>query len=407
VLNKTIDVQAAVAIAAREAIAGKAQGTFAVGGVLLDQQGNVLKAIQNNVVRNGLIFDPTAHGERQLIDWYFSERAKGRDLPEPGELTIVTSLDPCAMCTGALLEAGFNVVVAANDRGAGINYDGSATFPTLPAPLKERAAASFAYPAVIGNSIFAREASGAAPKPFFIRRAIAEPTQALCSLAFEATASKIQVLLHTDLPQDQLKDPSTLPDDHAIVRKLRSLYPDALQYRCTPHQPDEGLAPYMLAAMEKDRQQGGDGDCVALLDSFGNLILCVPGRRAQSAICTAFMECTRQYAQLRYKLMHGATKEVCAEVRQYLAHPKVGTFVFARGPDSSAASLMNLGAYGSTMEGALPENNPAQFQYVVPGQPQEELDALCGRMPPFYRDDIGIKPVQVASQGLQQKISGA
>lgn len=406
-INKTIDVQAAVAIAAREAIAGKAQGTFAVGGVLLDQQGNVLKAIQNNVVRHGLIFDPTAHGERQLIDWYFSERAKGRDLPEPGELTIVTSLDPCAMCSGALLEAGFNVVVAANDHGAGINYDGSATFPALPAGLRERAAATFAYPAVIGNSIFAREASGAAPKSFFIRRAIAEPTQALCSLAFEATATEIQALLHTDLPRDQLKDPAALLADHAIVRQLRTLYPDALRYRCAPHQPDEGLAPYMLAAMEKDRQHGGDGDCVALLDSFGNLILCAPGRRAQSAICTAFMECTRQYAQLRYKLMHGATGEACVEVRQYLAHPKVGTFVFARGPDSSAASLMNLGAYGSTMEGALPEDNPTQFQYVVPGQPQQELDTLCGQLPPFYRDTIGIKPVQVASEGLRQLISGA
>lgn len=399
-LNKTIDVQAAVAIAAKEAIAGKAQGTFAVGGVLLDQHGNVLKAIQNNVVRHGLIFDPTAHGERQLIDWYFSERSKGRALPEPGELTIVTSLDPCAMCSGALLEAGFNVVVAANDRGAGINYDGKATFPSLPEALKERAAASFAYPAVIGNSIFAREASGAAPKPFFIRRAIAEPTQALCSLAFEATASKIQVLLHTDLPQEQLKDPATLPASHLIMRKLRSLYPEALTYRCAPHVPDEGLAPFMLAAIAKDRQQGGDGDCVALLDSFGNLLLCVPGRQSQSAICTAFMECTRQYAQLRYQLMHGATTEACAEVRQYLAHPKVGTFVFAHGPDSSAASFMNLGAYGSTMEGALPENNPTQFQYVVPGLAQDELTALCGGLPPFYRDSIGIKPVQVASRAL-------
>ncbi len=399
-LNKTIDVQAAVAIAAREAIAGKAQGTFAVGGVLLDQHGNILKAIQNNVVRDGLIFDPTAHGERQLIDWYFSERAKGRELPEPSELTIVTSLDPCAMCTGALLEAGFNVVVAANDLDAGINYDRTATFPSLSAPLKERASATFAYPAVLGHSLFTREASGAAPKPFFIRRSIAEATQALCSLAFEATVKQIQALLHTDLPQGQLKDPATLPPTHSIVKKLRSLYPDALNYRCKPHQPDAGLAPYLLTAMEKDRQQGGDGDAVALLDSFGNLILCAPGRRAQSAICTAFMECTRQYAQLRYKLMHGASDEAQTEVRQYLAHPKVGTFVFARGPDGGAASFMNLGAYGSTMEGALPENNPTQFQYVLPQQAPQELQALCDRMPTFYRKSIGIRPVQVADPGL-------
>ncbi len=102
-------------MAAAQAIAARTQGTYGVGGVLLDQQGNVLKALQNNVVCDGLIFDPTAHGERQLIDWYFAEAARGRELPPPHEVTVVTSLDPCAMCTGAILTAGFNVVVAATD----------------------------------------------------------------------------------------------------------------------------------------------------------------------------------------------------------------------------------------------------------------------------------------------------
>ena len=32
----------------------------------------------------------------------------------------------------------------------------------------------------------------------------------------------------------------------------------------------------------------------------------------------------------------------------------------------SALSFMDLGAYGSTMEGPLPLTNPAQFQYVRP-----------------------------------------
>jgi tRNA(Arg) A34 adenosine deaminase TadA len=399
-LKKTIDVQAAVAIAASEAIAAKTQGTFGVGGLLLDQYGNVLKSLQNNVVRDGLIFDPTAHGERQLIDWYFAERAKGRQLPAPEEVTVVTSLDPCAMCTGAILSAGFNVVVAARDPNAGINYDCSATFPSLPDDLKERAAAAFSYPAVLGTSCFARESSGAAPKSFFIGKTIAEPTQALCSLAFEAMSDKVQALLNTDLPQDQLKDPATLPFSHPVVRQLKSLYADALAYRCAPHAPDAWLAPFLRSAMATDRQQGGAGDAVALLDAFGNLLLCVPGRLAHSALCTAFMECTRQYAQLRYKLMHGAGAKVQLEVRRYLAHPKEGTFVFARGPDASSQSFMDLGAYGSTMEGPLPVNNPAQFQYVLPGIPEDRLHALCGRLPPLYRDMIRIRPVPVADQAL-------
>jgi cytosine deaminase len=399
-LKKTIDIQAAVAIAASEAVAAKTQGTFGVGGLLLDHFGNVLKSLQNNVVRDGLIFDPTAHGERQLIDWYFAERAKGRNLPQPSDITLVTSLDPCAMCAGAILSAGFNVVVAANDPNAGINYDQGFTFAALPPALRERAASSFFYPAVLGASGYARDGAGSAPKSFFIGKTIAEPTQALCSLAFEATSDKVQALVSTDLPQGELEDPATLAPTHPLRRKLKSLYPDALAYRCAPHAPDAGLAPFLRAAMEQDRRQGGDGDAAALLDGFGNLLLCVPGRRAQSAICTAFMECTRQYAQLRYKLMHGAGAEMRDTVRRYLAHPKEGTFVFARGPDAGAQSFMNLGAYGSTMEGPLPSDNPLQFQYVQARMEERELQALCDAMPPLYRDTICIRPAQVADRAL-------
>jgi tRNA(Arg) A34 adenosine deaminase TadA len=398
--KKTIDVQAAVAIAAAEAIDAKTQGTFGVGGLMLDQHGNVLQSLHNNVVKQGLIFDPTAHGERQLIDWYYAERAKGRDLPAPEDITIVTSLDPCCMCSGAILAGGFNVVVAAPDKNAGINFDAAAGFNALPQTLREQATGSFSYPAVLGSSLYARASSGAAPKPFFIGKTISEPTQALCSLVFEATSAEVMALFNTDLRQEQLKDPANLAADHFVARALKQLYPDALTYRCAPHEPDAGLAPFLRQAMARDREHGGDGDAVALLDSFGNLVLCMSGRITQSGIRSAFMETTRAYAQLRYKLMAGATPEQQEEVRKHLGHPKDGTFVFAQGPDSGAISFMNLGAYGSTMEGPLPLKNPTQLQYVLPRIPHEELAAICAAMPPLYRDIIRIHPTQVADQSL-------
>ena len=403
--KKTIDVQAAVAIAAAEAIDAKTQGTFGVGGLMLDQHGNVLQSLHNNVIKQGLIFDPTAHGERQLIDWYYAERAKGRELPAPEDITIVTSLDPCCMCSGAILAGGFNVVVAAPDKNAGINYDASATFQSLPQALREHAANSFSYPAILGSSLYARTASGCAPKSFFIGKTISEPTQALCSLVFEATSSEVMALFNTDPQQEQLKDPATLLADHAIVRALKQLYPDALAYRCARHLPDAGLAPFLRQAMARDREHGGIGDAVALLDAFGNLLLCMPGRLAQSGIRSAFMETTRTYAQLRYKLMAGASAAQQQEVRQYLGHPKDGTFVFAQGPDSGAISFMNLGAYGSTMEGPLPLNNPTQFQYVVQSIPADELAEVCAAMPPLYRNVIRIRPLQVADQALIAALS--
>jgi tRNA(Arg) A34 adenosine deaminase TadA len=60
---------------------------------------------------NGFTFDPTAHGERQMIDWYFDQIAQGFPMPPPSQLSIVTSLDPCCMCAGSILTAGFNVTV--------------------------------------------------------------------------------------------------------------------------------------------------------------------------------------------------------------------------------------------------------------------------------------------------------
>jgi tRNA(Arg) A34 adenosine deaminase TadA len=399
-LKKTIDVQAAVAIAAAEAIAAKTQGTFGVGGLMLDQHGNVLQSLHNNVIKQGLIFDPTAHGERQLIDWYYAERAKGRDLPPPHDITIVTSLDPCCMCSGAILAGGFNVLVAAPDREAGIDHDVSAGFGALPEALRAQAASSFSYPAILGSSLYARAASGATPKSFFIGKTISEPTQALCALVFEATSDEVMRLFQTDPPGEQLRDPATLAPDHAIARALKQVYPDALTYRCAPLTPDAGLAPFLLQAMARDRENGGEGDAVALLDSFGNLLLCMHGRMTQSGIRSAFMEATRAYAQLRFKLMAGATPARQEEVRRYLGHPKDGTLVFARGPDAGAVSFMNLGAYGSTMEGPLPPNNPRQFQYVVPAIAQAELDAICAAMPPLYSDIIRIHPTQVADRLL-------
>jgi cytosine deaminase len=372
---------------------------------MLDGRGTVLKALHNNVIKHGLIYDPTAHSERQLIDWYYAERAKGNELPPPEEITIVTSLDPCCMCTGAILAGGFNVVVAAPDVKAGINYNGSAFYPSLPVALRPQAERTFAYPAVLGTSSYARRGAGAPPKPFFIGKTIAEPTQALCSLVFEATSANVMDLFNIDPPQQTLQDPATLPDEHFIVRALKRAFPDALTYRCAPRMPDAGLAPYLQQAMARDKAQGGKGEAVALLDSFGNLLLCCHGRQQASTIRTAFMECTRAYAQLRYKLMEGADAATQAEVRHYLGHPKDGTFVFAVGPDESALSFMALGAYGSTMEGALPHNNPAQFQYVRAAMPEQALHELCGHLPPLYRSLIKIRPTQVADAALVAAIN--
>lgn len=244
------------------------------------------------------------------------------------------------MCTGAILAAGFNVVVAAPDVKAGINYDGAAAFTALPVPLQAQAGRSFCYPGRARRHRACAAAVRRRAQIFFIGKSIHEATQALCSLVFEATSAQVVMQLLNAGDDVQLRDPATLPSEHAVVRALRRRYPDALTYRCDPHAPDAGLAPFLQAAMEQDVRDGGQGDAAALLDSFGNLLLCMPGKLAQSAIRTPFMECTRQYAQLRFELMANAAPALQEEIKSYLGHPGHGTFVLAIGPDDGAASFM-------------------------------------------------------------------
>ena len=133
--------QEAVDTVANQAIYAALQQTFAVGGAIINNAtGELIAALHNNVLMPFpgntttwfLPHDPTAHGERQLVDWYY-QNAVRLNLPAPDQLTEVTTLDPCAMCAGSLLTAGFNVAVSAIDDYAGINYN-SCLLYTSPSP---------------------------------------------------------------------------------------------------------------------------------------------------------------------------------------------------------------------------------------------------------------------------------
>ncbi len=380
------------------------QETFSVGGVLLDSNGQELMLMHNNVVIERFTYDPTAHGERQLVDWYFEQIAAGVALPPAEEMTVVTSLDPCCMCTGALLRAGFKVIVGAFDRFSGINYNTEANYPSLTNEQRSRALANFSYPQATGESCFVRPATSAQPPMFFIDQATTDKTLALCESIFTTSLNSVQQQISNDLPPEALCDPATLPDDHPVVAALRAVYPQSLTYRAPSRgQPDVALANFMIPVIEQDRQRGGKGDAVALLDIFGNLLLCMPGNISQSPIQTAFMQTTRTWAQLRHQLFLQQGEAVLP----FIGHCKYGTLVLARGPDSSDEGLMTLGAYGSTMEGALPSDNPRQFQYIVPMTDDAALQAYCRGLPPLYSEEIVIHPWQVEDESLIEAISEA
>lgn len=133
--------------AQRGALRAAERGTFCVGGVLLGPGLQLLAESSNYVLHGGAVCDPTAHGERQLVDWYFDQSG----MPPARECTVVSTLDPCMMCTGALLYAGFRVVTLALDPDAGVNCAGDQKFQTLPPALRAHALERFAYLGVEGK----------------------------------------------------------------------------------------------------------------------------------------------------------------------------------------------------------------------------------------------------------------
>jgi cytosine deaminase len=91
--------------ALKEAEAGLGEGGLPIGSVLADREGRVVARGRNLRVQTG---DPTAHAEVVCI----RNAGRRRDWPE---LTLVSTLSPCVMCTGtALLYRIPRIVVGEN-----------------------------------------------------------------------------------------------------------------------------------------------------------------------------------------------------------------------------------------------------------------------------------------------------
>ncbi|MGC8774824.1 MAG: nucleoside deaminase [Chlorobaculum sp.] len=102
-----------MALALEQARKSYEEGGVPVGAVMIEN-GEVLAAGYNQRVQQG---DPIAHGEMDCI------RKAGRRA-RYGDVTLYTTLSPCMMCAGAIVQFGIGRVVVGEDR----NFKGNAGF---------------------------------------------------------------------------------------------------------------------------------------------------------------------------------------------------------------------------------------------------------------------------------------
>jgi cytosine/creatinine deaminase len=102
--------QALMKEAVAEARLGLREGGLPIGSVLADRAGRIVARGQNLRAQTG---DPTAHAETVCL----RNAGRRRDWPE---LTLVSTLSPCIMCTGtALLYRIPRVVIGENQNFIG------------------------------------------------------------------------------------------------------------------------------------------------------------------------------------------------------------------------------------------------------------------------------------------------
>lgn len=358
-MERVSDVEGACALVVENAEKAAQAGTFGVGGLLLGPDGTILASVRNRVLVDGKVHDPTAHGERQLVDWYFGEIHKGRDLPPPSELTVISSLDPCMMCAGSILSAGMRALVLAPDDRNGVNYQDDLQFSTLPKELRATAQQSLGYIGVEGQ----RNYRGGETSLFGKATVSSELTERSLKVFNEAQL-RVQILV---AGQDE---PHGCDSDEAALKALQSEDPKALTLTTSLDDPGPELASLLW---EKAQQDPGSQDAACLLDSAGRVLLCCAGETHISPIRTPFMQLTRAYCRAR------------AQAPQ-LPHIKHCTVLTVQGPGRKASNIAELGAYGSSIEGPLPQDRPDHWLYLEAAQSPDELEAMISDLPPLYSE---------------------
>ncbi|QKD59122.1 cytidine deaminase-like protein [Fusarium oxysporum Fo47] len=350
------------------------QPTYGVGGVLLDNDtGAILYQMHNNVITENAINDPTAHGERQIIYWYLKHAAA---LPEPSKLTVVTTLDPCVMCTGAFLATGINVVTMSYDANAGINWNQKWNFQGLPANLREQAQQQFSYFAVPELQL-----NWQGPKrSVFYEKAISGQLSQAAAAAFADSLPKIGPIFASEDPTPL--NIRTLGPDSPQKRLLSQKWPLAAIYTTNISKVSGRAKLWALMSAI------GLGNSAALIDPFDNLLMVMSG--GPFIINTPLFNLIQAYTDVRRATQSPGG---ASATDGHVPHPKRCKIVLFKGPGTQATDIMDLGIYGSSLNS--PNQSGGGLFYFKATQSPESLASMIQELPPLYPTELEITAQQL------------
>jgi tRNA(Arg) A34 adenosine deaminase TadA len=361
-------------------------GTFGIGGILVKADGEIVAKAENAVLHEDRANDPTAHVERQLVDWYH-KNASLLALPPAGEMTLLSSLDPCAMCTGAILKSGLKAIAVAPDDTAGVL--------TYLSSIERDAFQSEAH-ALVARSIGmfpVTQSPTTDPCGNVLGGSIAQSTRDRCLGAFVHSLSRVrsrvgermrfEIGLGTRVALNRLRIGGILQIGSARTA-ARTAARDVVNRYAERYSLPRGFSCVGFAANLKDssiqaslkRLLSAD-DSVAFVDDTGEIFLTVEAPQTSPAR-DSVVELVRGYPRLRARVFE--------RLNERLPHPRTCSVVLPRGPETFEDAFLEFGAMGSFLEADRLNIRFPLLLFAAAQQPPEKWLAV---LPKFYRD-IGV-----------------
>jgi len=148
-----LDIESLMHRAIELAASARSKGNDPFGALLSDTSGNIVLEAENTVGENR---DATCHAEQNLMS--MASRRFSRE--ELGRLVLVTSTEPCAMCSGATFWTGVRTVVYGLPEKALCEMCTSAGNPTPPVldhPCAEVFAGCYGHPTQVIGPVLEEE----------------------------------------------------------------------------------------------------------------------------------------------------------------------------------------------------------------------------------------------------------